>query len=173
MKIQIISILLILLYLPLNARLLNISIEKRASEEIKKYSSFNLILEKEYYTNFPTSEIEKNIYKLTEHFVKSIMLNKTDYSLLNSNYKEVNKYLIQSELIDNKFLKYKIFKIKNINGIFKSYSLIYTKMGFYKLELYIENNVEPIKIFNLNITYFLKNSDKISNEMIFSPNEWK
>ncbi|WP_210381708.1 hypothetical protein [Borreliella garinii] len=171
MKIQIISILLILLYLPLNARLLNISIEKRASEEIKKYSSFNLILEKEYYTNFPTSEIEKNIYKLTEHFVKSIMLNKTDYSLLNSNYKEVNKYLIQSELIDNKFLKYKIFKIKNINGIFKSYSLIYTKMGFYKLELYIENNVEPIKIFNLNITYFLKNSDKISNEMIFSPNE--
>nr|WP_267917845.1 hypothetical protein [Borreliella garinii] len=166
MKIQIISILLILLYLPLNARLLNISIEKRASEEIKKYSSFNLILEKEYYTNFPTSEIEKNIYKLTEHFVKSIMLNKTDYSLLNSNYKEVNKYLIQSELIDNKFLKYKIFKIKNINGIFKS-----TKTGFYKLELYIENNVEPIKIFNLNITYFLKNSDKISNEMIFSPNE--
>ncbi|WP_029362174.1 hypothetical protein [Borreliella garinii] len=171
MKIQIISILLILLYLPLNARLLNISIEKRASEEIKKYSSFNLILEKEYYTNFPTSEIEKNIYKLTEHFVKSIMLNKTDYSLLNSNYKEINKYLIQSELIDNKFLKYKIFKIKNINGIFKSYSLIYTKTGFYKLELYIENNVEPIKIFNLNITYFLKNSDKISNEMIFSPNE--
>nr|WP_267915608.1 hypothetical protein [Borreliella garinii] len=171
MKIQIISILLILLYLPLNARLLNISIEKRASEEIKKYSSFNLILEKEYYTNFPTSEIEKNIYKLTEHFVKSIMLNKTDYSLLNSNYKEVNKYLIQSELIDNKFLKYKIFKIKNINGISKSYSLIYTKTGFYKLELYIENNAEPIKIFNLNITYFLKNSDKISNEMIFSPNE--
>lgn len=171
MKIQIISILLILLYFPLNARLLNISIEKRASEEIKKYSSFNLILEKEYYTNFPTSEIEKNIYKLTEHFVKSIMLNKTDYSLLNSNYKEVNKYLIQSELIDNKFLKYKIFKIKNINGIFKSYSLIYTQKRFYKLELYIENNVEPIKIFNLNITYFLKNSDKISNEMIFSPNE--
>ncbi len=112
MKIQIISILLILLYLPLNARLLNISIEKRASEEIKKYSSFNLILEKEYYTNFPTSEIEKNIYKLTEHFVKSIMLNKTDYSLLNSNYKEVNKYLIQSELIDNKFLKYKYLKLK-------------------------------------------------------------
>lgn len=35
MKIQIMSILLILLYLPLNARLLNISIEKRASEEIK------------------------------------------------------------------------------------------------------------------------------------------
>ncbi|WP_324280775.1 hypothetical protein PT144_03405 [Borreliella garinii] len=171
MKIQIISILFVLLYFPLNARLLNISIEKRASEEIKKYSSFNLILEKEYYTNFPTSEIEKNIYKLTEHFVKSIMLNKTDYSLLNSNYKEVNKYLIQSELIDNKFLKYKIFKIKNITGIFKSYSLIYTKTGFYKLELYIENNVEPVKIFNLNITYFLKNSDKISNEMIFSPNK--
>nr|WP_267924386.1 hypothetical protein [Borreliella garinii] len=40
-----------------------------------------------------------------------------------------------------------------------------------KKEQDIENNVEPIKIFNLNITYFLKNSDKISNEMIFSPNE--
>ncbi len=111
MKIQIIAMLLIL-YFPLNARLLNISIEKRVNEEIKKYSSFNLILEKEYYTNFPTSEIEKNIYQLTEHFVKSIMLNKTDYSLLNSNYREVNKYLIQSELIDNKFLKYKILKLK-------------------------------------------------------------
>ncbi len=116
MKIQIIAMLLIL-YFPLNARLLNISIEKRVNEEIKKYSSFNLILEKEYYTNFPTSEIEKNIYQLTEHFVKSIMLNKTDYSLLNSNYREVNKYLIQSELIDNKFLKYKIFTNIHKNGI--------------------------------------------------------
>ncbi|WKC79124.1 hypothetical protein QIA30_03945 [Borreliella turdi] len=171
MKIQIIAMLLILLYFPLNARLLNISIDKKAKEEIKKYSSFNLILEKEYYTDFPTSEIEKNIYKLTENFVKSIILNKPDYNLLNSNYKEANKYLIQSELIDNKFLKYKIFKIKNINGIFKSYSLIYTKKGFYKLELYIEKNTEPIKIFNLNITYFLKNLDKISNEMIFSLKE--
>ncbi|MBB6042658.1 hypothetical protein QIA34_03950 [Borreliella yangtzensis] len=171
MKIQITAVLLTLLNLSLNARLLNISIERRANEEIKKYSSFNLILEKEYYTDFPTSEIEKNIYKLTEHFVKSIMLNKINYGLLNSNYKEVNKYLIQSELIDNKFLKYKVFKIKNINGIFKSYSLIYTKKGFYKLELYIENNTEPLKILNLNITYFLKTSDKISNEMIFSPKE--
>ncbi|WP_151060328.1 hypothetical protein [Borreliella turdi] len=171
MRIQIIAMLLILLDFPLNARLLNISIEKRVKEEIKKYSSFNLILEKEYYTDFPTSEIEKNIYKLTENFVKSIILNKPDYNLLNSNYKEANKYLIQSELIDNKFLKYKIFKIKNINGIFKSYSLIYTKKGFYKLELYIEKNTEPIKIFNLNITYFLKNLDKISNEMIFSLKE--
>ncbi|WPM05667.1 hypothetical protein QIA41_00875 [Borreliella sinica] len=171
MKTKIIAILLTLLNLPINARLLDISIETRVNEEIKKYSSFNLILEKEYYTNFPTSEIEKNIYELTEHFVKSIILNKTDYNLLNSNYKEVNKYLIQSELIDKKFLKYKIFKIKNINGIFKSYSLIYTKEGFYKLELYIENNTEPIKIFNLNITYFLKNSDEISNEMIFSTKE--
>ncbi|WKC78205.1 hypothetical protein QIA31_03905 [Borreliella turdi] len=171
MKIQIIAMPLILLYFPLNARLLNISIEKKVKEEIKKYSSFNLILEKEYYTDFPTSEIEKNIYKLTENFVKSIILNKPDYNLLNSNYKEANKYLIQSELIDNKFLKYKIFKIKNINGIFKSYSLIYTKKGFYKLELYIEKNTEPIKIFNLNITYFLKNLDKISNEMIFSLKE--
>ncbi len=99
------------------------------------------------------------------------MINKTDYSLLNLNYKEANKYLIQSELIDTKFLKYKIFKIKNINGNLKSYSLIYTKKGFYKLELYIENNTEPIKILNLNITYFLKNSDKISNEMIFFPKE--
>ncbi|WKC80040.1 hypothetical protein [Borreliella tanukii] len=171
MKIQIIAMLLTLLNLSLNARLLNISIEKRANEEIKKYSSFNLILEKEYYTSLPTSEIEKNIYKLTEHFVKSIMLNKIDYSSLNLNYKEANKYLIQSELIDNKFLKYKIFKIKNINGTFKSYSLIYTKKGFYKLELYIENNTESLEIFNLNITYFSKNSDKISNEMIFSPKE--
>lgn len=171
MKIQITAVLLTLLNLSLNARLLNISIERRANEEIKKYSSFNLILEKEYYTGLPTSEIEKNIYKLTEHFVKSIMLNKINYGLLHSNYKEVNKYLIQSELIDNKFLKYKVFKIKNINGIFKSYSLIYTKKGFYKLELYIENNTEPLKILNLNITYFLKTSDKISNEMIFSPKE--
>ncbi|QFI14771.1 hypothetical protein QIA37_03965 [Borrelia sp. CA_690] len=169
MKIQIIVALLTLLDFQLNARLLNISIEKRAKEEIKKYSSFNLILEKEYYTGFPTIEIEKNIYQLTEHFVKSIILNKIDYSLLNSNYKEVNKYLIQSELIDKKFLKYKIFKVQNINGIFKSYSLIYTKKGFYKLELYIENNAEHLKIFNLNINYFLKTSDKISNEMIFSP----
>ncbi|WKC75461.1 hypothetical protein QIA36_03945 [Borreliella yangtzensis] len=171
MKIQITAVLLTLLNLSLNARLLNISIERRVNEEIKTYSSFNLILEKEYYTGLPTSEIEKNIYKLTEHFVKSIMLNKINYGLLNSNYKEVNKYLIQSELIDNKFLKYKVFKIKNINGIFKSYSLIYTKKGFYKLELYIENNTEPLKILNLNITYFLKTSDKISNEMIFSPKE--
>ncbi|WKC88316.1 hypothetical protein [Borreliella japonica] len=171
MKIQIATILFILLNFPLNARLLDITIEKRATEEIKKYSSYNLILEKEYYTDFPTSEIEKNIYKLTEHFVKSIILNKTDYGLLNPNYKEANKYLIQSELIDNKFFKYKIFKIKNINGIFKSYSLIYTEKGFYKLELYIENNTEPIKIFNLNITYFLNNSDEISNKMIFSPKE--
>ncbi len=59
MKIQIIIMLLALLDFPLNARLLDISIEKRADEEIKKYSSYNLILEKEYYTNFPTSEIEK------------------------------------------------------------------------------------------------------------------
>nr|WP_267585841.1 hypothetical protein [Borreliella afzelii] len=158
MKIQIITMLFTLLNFPLNARLLDLSIEKKVNEEIKQYSSFNLILEKEYYTNFPTSEIEKNIYKLTEHFVKSIMINKTDYSLLNLNYKEANKYLIQSELIDTKL---------NINGNLKSYSLIYTKKGFYKLELYIENNTEPIKILNLNITYFLKNSDKISNEMIF------
>ncbi|QUG72817.1 hypothetical protein FOV35_00890 [Borreliella afzelii] len=171
MKIQIITMLFTLLNFPLNARLLDLSIEKKVNEEIKQYSSFNLILEKEYYTNFPTSEIEKNIYKLTEHFVKSIMINKTDYSLLNLNYKEANKYLIQSELIDTKFLKYKIFKIKNINGNLKSYSLIYAKKGFYKLELYIENNTEPIKILNLNITYFLKNSDKISNEMIFFPKE--
>ncbi|WKC85565.1 hypothetical protein [Borreliella lusitaniae] len=171
MKIQIIVMLFTLLNFPINARLLNISIESRANEKIKEYSSFNLILEKEYYTNFPKSEIEKNIYNLTEHFVKSIMQNKTDYSLLNSSYKEVNKYLMQSEVIDNKFLKYKIFKIKNINGTFKSYSLIYTKKGFYKLELYIENNTEPIKIFNLNITYFLNNSNKISNEMIFFPKE--
>lgn len=173
MKIQIILVLLTLLDFSLNARLLDISIEKRANEEIKKYSSYNLILEKEYYTNFPTSEIEKNIYNLTEHFVKSIMLNKANYGLLNLNYREANKYLIQSELIDKKFLKYKIFKIKNINGIFKSYSLIYTKKGFYKLELYIENNTEPLKIFNLNITYFLKSVNKISNEMIFFPREWK
>ncbi|WNY66097.1 hypothetical protein QIA45_03385 [Borreliella andersonii] len=171
MKIQIIIGLLILLDFSLNARLLDISIEKRANEEIKKYSSYNLILEKEYYTNFPTSEIEKNIYNLTEHFVKSMMLNKTNYGLLNLSYREANKYLIQSELIDKKFLKYKIFKIKNINGIFKSYSLIYTKKGFYKLELYIENNTEPLKIFNLNITYFSKNLNKISNEMIFFPRE--
>ncbi|AJA90462.1 hypothetical protein OY14_03370 [Borreliella chilensis] len=171
MKIQIIALQLALLNFSLNARLLDISIEKRASIEIRQHSSFNLILKKEYYTNLPTSEIEKNIYKLTQHFIKSILINRIDYSLINSNYREANKYLIQSELIDKKFSKYKTFKIKNINGAFKSYSLIYTKKGFYKLELYIENNTEPIKIFNLNITYFLNNPDKISNEMIFFQKE--
>ncbi len=59
MKIQIITMLFTLLNFPLNARLLDLSIEKKVNEEIKQYSSFNLILEKEYYTNFPTSEIEK------------------------------------------------------------------------------------------------------------------
>lgn len=103
---------------------------KKSRWRNKKYSSYNLILEKRILYQFSNKRNRKNIYKLTEHFVKSIMLNKTNYSLLNSNYKEANKYLIQSELIDKKFLKYKIFKIKNINGIFKSHSLIYTKKDF-------------------------------------------
>ncbi|AHH10866.1 hypothetical protein bcCo53_000673 [Borrelia coriaceae] len=150
------------------SRLITTSIEKRSAEATKKYSAFNLIIEEEYYTKYPKSTHEIEIYKLTENFIKSILKDKIDYSTITPAYKEANQYLIQSEIIDKDFSKYKIFKIKTIDSIFKSLALIYTKKGFYKLELYIGNNSKnKLEIFNLNMSYFTKNLNEISNSMLF------
>ncbi|AWG43024.1 hypothetical protein CR532_03515 [Candidatus Borreliella tachyglossi] len=152
----------------LHSRLITTSIETRTSEEIKKYSAFNLILEEEYYTKHPKIQNEIDIYELTEKFTKSIIKGKIDYTAMSPTYSEVNKYLLKGEIIDKSFLQYKIFKIKAMDKIFKSLALLYTKKGFYKLELYIGNNKKnKLEIFNLNISYFKKNPNEIKNEMIF------
>ncbi|WP_024653375.1 hypothetical protein [Borrelia persica] len=162
----------ILLLLSINtsiySRLITSSIEKRSSEVIKKYHAFNLITEEEYYTQNPKSTNEIEIYEITENFIKSIFNNKIDYTKITPRYRETNKYLLNSEIIDKDFLKYKIFKIKTIDSIFKSSALIYTKQGFYKLELYIgKDSKEKLEIFNINPSYFKKNLNEISNEIIF------
>ncbi|AHH03669.1 Hypothetical protein BHY_0718 [Borrelia nietonii YOR] len=150
------------------SRLITTSIEKRSSETNRQYSSFNLIIEEEYYTQYPKNTHEIQIYELTENFLKSILRNNIDYATITPTYKEANKYLLQSEIIDKDFLKYKIFKIKTIDSLFKSSALIYTKKGFYKLELHIgNNNKNKLEIFNLNMSYFTKNLNEISNELIF------
>ncbi len=59
MKIQIIIMLLALLDFPLNARLLDISIEKRADEEIKKYSSYNFNFRKRILYQFSNKRNRK------------------------------------------------------------------------------------------------------------------
>ncbi|BCR22083.1 hypothetical protein [Borrelia sp. HM] len=159
---------LIMISIQIHSRLITTSIEKRSSESPKRYSAFNLIIEEEYYTKYPKNTYEIQIYKLTENFIKSIIKGKIDYNNITPTYKEANKYLIQDEIIDNDFSKYKIFKIKTINSIFKSSALIYTKKGFYKLELYVgNNNKNKLEIFNLNMQYFTKNLKEISNEIIF------
>ncbi|ETZ18852.1 hypothetical protein BDCR2A_00825 [Borrelia duttonii CR2A] len=167
----------ILLFLIINtsihSRLITPSIEKRSSESIKKYSAFNLLIEEEYYIQHPKSTHEIQIYELTENFIKSILKNKIDDSKITPTYRETNKYLLQSEIIDKDFTKYKIFKIKTIDSIFKSSALIYTTKGFYKLELYISNNKDKLEIFNLNPSYFTKNPNEITNEMIFYNNNNK
>ncbi|AYE36523.1 hypothetical protein DB313_03520 [Borrelia turcica IST7] len=160
--------LLFLINTSLNSRLITTSIEKRASEETKKYSAFNLILEEEYYTKYPKSQNEIQIYELTENFIKSIIKGKVNYTTITPAYREINQYLLRSEIIDKSFLKYKIFKIKPMDTVFKSLALLYTKKGFYKVELYIGNNKKnKLEIFNLNTSYFIKNMDEIKNEMIF------
>ncbi|QMU99424.1 hypothetical protein F0310_03325 [Borrelia sp. A-FGy1] len=160
--------LLFIINTTLNSRLITTSIEKRVSEETKEYSAFNLILEEEYYTKQPKSQIEIQIYELTENFIKSIIKNKVNYTKINPSYREINKYLLRSEIIDKTFLKYKIFKIKPMDTVFRSIALLYTKKGFYKLELYIGNNKEKkLEIFNSNMTYFIKNIKEIKNRMVF------
>ncbi|BCR21268.1 hypothetical protein [Borrelia miyamotoi] len=160
--------LILIINTQIHSRLITTSIEKRSSETSKKYSAFNLIIEEEYYTKHPKNTYEIQIYKLTENFIKSIIKGKIDYTKITPTYREANKYLLQGEIIDNSFTNYKIFKIKTIDSIFKSSALIYTKKGFYKLELYIgNNNKNRLEIFNLNIPYFTKNLNEISNEMIF------
>ncbi|UGQ17448.1 hypothetical protein [Borrelia sp. RT1S] len=155
----------------INARLITTSIEMRASEEMKEYYTFNLILEEEYYTRYPKSQNEMQVYELTEIFTKSIIKNKVDYAAVTPTYREINKYLLKSEIIDRSFYKHKIFKVKPIDTVFKSTALLYTKKGFYKLELYIGNNKKNVpEIFNLNITYFTKAMSEIKNEMIFYRN---
>ncbi|WKC58211.1 hypothetical protein [Borrelia sp. P9F1] len=156
----------------INARLITTSIEMRASEETKEYFTFNLILEEEYYTKYPKSQNEMQAYEITEIFAKSIMTNKVNYNAIAPSHREINKYLLKSETIDKSFYKHKIFKIKPIdNTVFKSTALLYTKKGFYKLELYIGNNKKnKPEILNLNITHFTKPMNEIKNEMIFYRN---
>ncbi|AHH08642.1 hypothetical protein baBA2_000667 [Borrelia anserina] len=160
--------LLLIINTSIHSKLITTSIKKRSSETTRQYSSFNLIIEEEYYTKHPKSTHEIQIYELTENFLKSILKDQIDYNKITPTYREANKYLIQSEILDKDFLKYKIFKIKTIDSIFKSSALIYTKRGFYKLELYISNNGKnEMDIFNINISYFTQNLSEISNEMIF------
>ena len=168
------TFLFLIINIQIHSRLITTSIEKRSSESSKKYSAFNLIIEEEYYTKYPKNTHEIQIYKLTENFIKSIIKDKIDYTNITPTYKEANRYLIQDEIIDNDFSKYKIFKIKTISSIFKSSALIYTKKGFYKLELYIGNNKKnKLEIFNLNMQYFTKNLNEISNEIIFYRSQLK
>ncbi|BDU62660.1 hypothetical protein BOFE_02000 [Candidatus Borrelia fainii] len=160
--------LLLIINTSIYSRLITTSIKKRSSEAMKKYSAFNLIIEEEYYTKHPKDTHEMQIYELTENFIKSILKDKINYKALTPTYKEANKYLLQSEIVDKDFSKYKIFKIKAINSIFKTSALIYTKKGFYKLELHIgNNNKNKLEIFNLNMSYFTKQLNEISNAMIF------
>ncbi|UER67821.1 hypothetical protein LKV13_03430 [Borrelia sp. BU AG58] len=152
----------------INARLITTSIEMRSSERMREYSAFNLISEEEYYLKYPKDQNEVQAYELTESFVKSIMENRINYAKLTPTHREINKYLLKSEIVDKSFSKYKIFKIKPIDTAFKSTALLYTKRGFYKTELYIGNNKEDkLEIFNLNITYSTKAMGEIKNDMIF------
>ncbi|AHH12696.1 Hypothetical protein BHO_0048200 [Borrelia hermsii YBT] len=160
--------LLLIINTSIYSRLITTSIEKRSSETTRQYSSFNLITKEEYYTKYPKNTHEIQIYELTENFIKSILKDKIDYTSITPTYKEANRYLLQSEIIDKNFSKYKIFKIKTIDSIFKSSALIYTKKGLYKLELHIgNNNKNKLEIFNLNMSYFTKSPNEISNELIF------
>ncbi|AAX17172.1 hypothetical protein [Borrelia hermsii] len=163
--------LLLIINTSIYSRLITTSIEKRSSETTRQYSSFNLITEEAYYTQYPKNTHEIQIYELTENFIKSIFKDKIDYTAITPTYKEANQYLLQSEIIDKDFSKYKIFKIKTIDSIFKSSALIYTKKGFYKLELHMgNNNKNKLEIFNLNMSYFTKSPNEISNELIFYKN---